>query len=47
MTTENLEMIINSLRLRMNCYCKNSEAYKELKNAVDMLTAKCYRDLEV
>jgi len=43
MNNETLEMIINTLKLRMNNYSKDSDAYKELKNTIDMLTAKCYR----
>ena len=43
MRKENLDMIINTLRLRMEDYDKNSDAYKELKNTIDMLTAECYQ----
>jgi hypothetical protein len=43
MKNETLDMIINTLRLRMRHYNKESDAYKELKNTIDMLTAPCYR----
>ena len=43
MDNENLDMIADCLRLRMKDYKKDSDAYRELKNTIDMLTAKCYR----
>mgnify|MGYP000883694576 CR=1 FL=1 len=43
MKNETLDMIINTLRLRMRHYTEESDTYKELKNTIDMLTASCYR----
>jgi hypothetical protein len=43
MDNKTLEMIINTLMLRMTNYKNDSDAYKELQNTIDMLTAKCYR----
>ena len=44
MKKENLDMIIETLRIRMKGYNEKSDAYRELKNTIDMLTAKCYQD---
>ena len=42
MSEENLAMIVNCLRLRKTMYDADSDAAHELKNTVDMLTAKYY-----
>jgi len=44
MNEENLNMIINTLKLRMKDYSKDSDAYRELQNTINMLEAKCYRE---
>ena len=42
MSEENLAMIVNCLRLRKTMYDADSDAAHELKNTIDMLTAKYY-----
>jgi len=44
MNKENLNNIVGTLKLRMNDYDKTSDAYKELNNTINMLTAKCYQE---
>lgn len=44
MNEKNLNNIIECLQLRLKMYKEGSSTYNELKNAIDMLSAKCYRN---